>query len=1065
MHNHFNEDKDTLVARGGLKRLKRIEKKVRGRAYLCLAVWLLGLFLPVSAQAAVFRDISYSWAKGQIQHLAALNLVEGYRGYFEPDRFLTRAELAKILIEINGRGKEVQSLQNVWGVFRDLSPKHWANGYILLAQEQGWVKGYTDGTFRPDQPVTRLELAYILSRMQPSDQEVPWWNLSFRDLGKIPEEALGVVANGVSKGWLQGYPDGTFRPHNKLTRAEAASVVYRFLADTGGLYDLVGTVTAYYPGESVTLKAGNKEVTLRLAPEALLPGGALYSGWYGGLVLDQQGRVLLAGPLQGVSAEVAVQRNNSSSSALTRDNDLYRLFNGQQEPSQAAPDPAVSLNITRREMGVDELLNLTGGATGLGETIAIIDTGVDAAHPDLQANIQGWPKIVDWRDVTEDGLVNLKELPADQGNVILDGQTLGVNSAWSKSGLWRGGWWQENGIDLDFNGTGDDRWPVLVADSNKKGIYDTVWIDTNHNGDFRDETPLKVFASNRSVLKLGQGEKKRGVVLAELASDGSSLRLGFDGSGHGTHVAGIAAASGQVNGVAPGARLLVIKAVDSRGRSDTSKLAQAINLAARLGAKIVNLSIGIQSENGRSSINRLLKNLSDQYGIIFVVAAGNNGPGLSTITMPADTAGVISVGAYISPAMWLQDYGYKVNSDTLWFFSSRGPRKDGLALPTVVAPGSAVSTIPGGGYELSEGTSMAAPHVAGAIAVLRQGAKAKGLPATPELIRRALIRGAVPINGYSEVEQGAGKVNLVKSWLVLKQLQTPPPMLLSINGYDFESLAGLYGREFRPLVLDLKITNIDSQNWQMRFESNISGTIMSQNYLLLPSLTSRTLPLHFNLPAEPGLYTYHLQGYAGPNPEPAVDLLTTYISPEKWQTDGTIKRWQKEDNAQAGQSKRYFLRVEEGSSKLRIRLQVEGGQGRTRLHLFDPQGREVDPDLTAFAGVNPDGQNRLEVSKEVLNPQAGTWEVVAYTSATLANYQLTESKYSLQAVLERSTVTSKPEGELLVTVFRAEQGTMVAVRWPDGRPYNGMILIDSDLLQVTSGRVYLWPRQTLNPGY
>lgn len=1033
---------------------------------MCLAVWLLGLFSPLAARAATFSDISYNWAKSQIQHLAALELLQGYQGRYEPGRTLTRAELAKLVVEINGYGQEGLQVRNAQGVFRDLSPTHWANGYVLLAYEQGWIKGYEDGTFRPDRPVTRLELAYILARLQVADGEVPWWNLNFRDLNRIPEAALGVVARVVSRGWLQGFPDGTFRPQNYLTRAEAAAVVYRYVADKGGLYDLVGTVTAIYPGQSLLIKIGEKELALPLPADALFPSGQPYPGWYGGLVLDSRGRVRLAGPLLGTEAEITVGNTATGVQASSSQQEPYRLFSGLQEPSQADPDPAASLSITRREMGVDELLSLTGGATGLGETIAIIDTGVDAAHPDLQANIEGWPKIIDWRDVTDEGLVNLQALTAPGSNITLDGQLLQLDTSWSKSGSWRAGWWRENGVDLDFNGSSSDRWPVLAADSDSNGIYDTVWIDSNNDGSFKDEIPLQVFSRSRTVLKMGQGEKKRGVVLAGLASDGASLRLGFDGSGHGTHVAGIAAASGQVNGVAPGARLLVIKAVDSRGRSDTGKLAQAINLAAQLGAKIVNLSIGIQSENGKSSINRLLKNLSDQYGIIFVVAAGNSGPGLSTITNPADTSGVVSVGAYISPDMWLQDYGYTVKDDTLWFFSSRGPRRDGLALPTVVAPGSAVSTIPGGGYELAEGTSMAAPHVAGAVAVLRQGAKAKGLPATPDLIRRALTRGAVPIDGYSEVEQGAGKVNLVQSWLALKQLQSPPPVLLNINGNDFDTIAGLYGREYRPLVLNARITNISSQSWQMRFETDGKGKLMSQTYLWLPALASRYLPLHFNLPDEPGLYTYHLKGYAGPNPEPAIDLLTTYIAPEKWQSAGTVKSWQKQDAAGAGQSKRYFLRVEEGAEKLSIKLRVENGAGRTRLHLFDPQGREVGPDLTAYAGVNPGGQTRLEVSKEVEKPQAGTWEVVAYTSATLANYQLNESHYTLQAELRPGQATSRAEGELLATLFTGEAGSMLAVRWPDGRPYEGRLQLGTDLIQVTNGRVYLWPGQKINnPGY
>ncbi|NPV28802.1 MAG: S8 family serine peptidase [Firmicutes bacterium] len=113
------------------------------------------------------------------------------------------------------------------GVFRDLGG-HWAAGDVEALLAQGLLKGYPDGTFRPDAPVTRAEMVVLLSAA------LGWsgasGSLKFPDASLIPAWARPAVAQAVQRGLVRGYPDGCFRPNRFLSRAEAAVLFARVLA-------------------------------------------------------------------------------------------------------------------------------------------------------------------------------------------------------------------------------------------------------------------------------------------------------------------------------------------------------------------------------------------------------------------------------------------------------------------------------------------------------------------------------------------------------------------------------------------------------------------------------------------------------------------------------------------------------------------------------------------------------------------------------------------------------------------------------------------------------------------
>ena len=189
-----------------------------------------------------------------------------------------------------------------------------------------------------------------------------------------------------------------------------------------------------------------------------------------------------------------------------------------------------------------------------------------------------------------------------------------------------------------------------------------------------------------------------------------------DDNGHGTHVAGIAAAKDNsigVVGVAPGARLWAVKVLDSSGSGSISTIIKGIDYITQNAALIdvVNMSLGCECTS--SSLNTAISN-SVNAGVTYVVAAGNSGKNAASFS-PANHPSVIAVSAIVDTDGKCGAKGISTSyggDDTFSSFSNYGSVVD-LAAPGV----SIYSTYKGGSYATLSGTSMAAPHVTGAAAI------------------------------------------------------------------------------------------------------------------------------------------------------------------------------------------------------------------------------------------------------------------------------------------------------------------------------------------------------------
>ncbi len=242
-----------------------------------------------------------------------------------------------------------------------------------------------------------------------------------------------------------------------------------------------------------------------------------------------------------------------------------------------------------------------------------------------------------------------------------------------------------------------------------------------------------------------------------------------DVQGHGTRVAG-AAGSGdwRYAGVAPGVQLINAKI----GYRNTSQLVGAVasdafaggDWAANQGADVMNVSLfATGTPDGGSATTLYFDAVAAELGIHVATAAGNTGSAASTIGLPADGYNVISVGAF-------DDAGSTSRSDdAIAWFSSRGPTTDGRVKPDVTVPGVSITTLSAtwegsaADFYSGTGTSIATPHVSGALALLADG----GAISTPEGARALLLtttHHASPYPSTPGSDWGYGGANLAAAW-------------------------------------------------------------------------------------------------------------------------------------------------------------------------------------------------------------------------------------------------------------------------------------------------------------
>ncbi|WP_409343706.1 S-layer homology domain-containing protein [Paenibacillus sp. MBLB4367] len=177
-----------------------------------------GSVSPVTAQSAT-KVVVFSKRFDNLKHQ---RYILGYPdGEFKPNRSLTRAELAAIVARLTDNSESKDPLN-----FKDVQAGHWAANYIKIATKHGYFNGFEDGTFRPEAPVTRGELAAVMARFLKLDTGSSS-TAHFSDVvGHWSAAAVEALYRGK---FLSGYPDGTFKPQNDIIRSEAVTLINRML--------------------------------------------------------------------------------------------------------------------------------------------------------------------------------------------------------------------------------------------------------------------------------------------------------------------------------------------------------------------------------------------------------------------------------------------------------------------------------------------------------------------------------------------------------------------------------------------------------------------------------------------------------------------------------------------------------------------------------------------------------------------------------------------------------------------------------------------------------------------
>ena len=769
--------------------------------------------------------------------------------------------------------------------------------------------------------------------------------------------------------------------------------------------------------------------------------------------------------------------------------------NGSQPATPQTPPsastPAVNPYLPTGDTGAAQFVAAHPTYDGRGTIVAIMDTGVDLDTPSLSTTSTGLPKIIDW--------YNANAVNSGDGTwVTTTGRITGTFTTsghdWTApavGGPFAFGILKENaqdlaagelGGDLDRDGTAGESFGVL-QDRTTKAVY----VDLDGDFDFTDQVAMLDFGVAGQVGFFGTDNPATPVEervpfavttdrsVYDPASDaGSFVNIGVAGAAHGTHVAGISTGNalfgGTMNGVAPGAQVMSIKVCLTTTSCTSSGLIDGAVYAANHGADVINISIGglPALNDGNNARATLYNNLIKEKNVQIIISAGNDGTGANSVGDPSVASDSLSVGSSITKATWQSNYGSDLGVGmSLHPFSSRGPTEAGGFKPDIVAPGSAISTIPGWqpggptagtytlppGYAMFNGTSMAAPQATGAAALLIGAYKAAhGARPPAAALRDAIKYSATFLPGLGAYEQGRGLVAVQAAWDRLEAGFTPDGItatvpvnsvlsgLLAVPGvgtgiYEREGLTAGGSTIVRTYTLTRSAGPAGDLTLPVEWIGN-DGTFISATTVTLPLGVATSFPVTID-PATAGIHSAILQ-----IDDPAtngMDLATmnaaivptTAVGGAVTLT-GTVPR---------NQTRHIFVAVPSGVGALIARLDGGGpatGAGQVRFQRFTPQGLPIDPagSLTCY---NPDAGGGCSTGSSTLrstvNPMAGVWEFIVEARRTsdidLAPFTLTiamaaaEISPNPDLVLDPAAAASIPRTYDVVNKFATFTGRLV----------------------------------------
>jgi hypothetical protein len=558
-----------------------------------------------------------------------------------------------------------------------------------------------------------------------------------------------------------------------------------------------------------------------------------------------------------------------------------------------------------------------------------------------------------------------------------------------------------------------------------------IWVDMDNDHVLTDDEKLLPYDVSHDVGWIGTDNPDTAVnerqpfttYVRQLTDKYTGVNINTLDEAHGTHVAGITAAhgilGGAMDGQAPGAEVVSMRACTHRGCSSAALTDGMVDLATNYDVDVINLSIGSAPafNDGQSAMALLYDRLIDETGVQIVSSAGNSGAGTNTVGDPSSGDTVLSIGADITKETWLANYGSVVRTPrSVMPFSSRGPREDGGFKPDVTAPGAAIAPVPnwleGGavaetgyplppGYAMLQGTSMASPQATGAVALLLSAARQSHVDVSPQAIRAAVTGSADYNAAEPAIAQGHGRVDVPAAWKALAKgagdaqaVSVSAPVCTSLSDQLVTPLSGpgLANRcapgqggqsvgESRSYDVTLTRTGgpAGAQQYQLSLVGN-DGTFTVDKHVALV----RDVPTTVRVTARPrtqGTHSAVLQ--VDTRQTRALDqsaLLTVDASPvldsTPWSVSGSVDR-----NATTV----YTVAVPEGASALTVDLSGFAPGSQVRWWAFTPDGVSGERSVagTGYCYTNYlDGNGCAPTSRTYTSPQAGVWELVVEARRT-----------------------------------------------------------------------------------
>lgn len=731
------------------------------------------------------------------------------------------------------------------------------------------------------------------------------------------------------------------------------------------------------------------------------------------------------------------------------------IDNPDPQPAPGANTPAVNPYMPTGDTGAAQFVQQNPKFDGRGVTVGIIDSGVDLGHPSLATTSTGEKKIVDWITATDSGFTD--GVNNDDDPTWIDMR----NPAPGQPATFRYGVFNErdarlggevgNDVNRDGNPAGSIGTYGVLWDT----ATNTVWVDTDQDKSFADEKAMTDYKVKQDSDEFGTDnpatpvrESMPFVVQTDAANE--AVNIGIVSGAHGSHVAGIVAGNklfgGTMNGAAPGAKLVSVRVCQFVTGCTRHAMEEGMRYAAREGVDVLNMSVGGLDpiNDGESDTEILYNRLIDEYGVQIFISAGNDGPASNTVSRPSLASKVMSVGSYITKASWQRNYGSDtVNEENLHPFSGRGPTEAGGFKPDIVAPGSAISTIPTWqngapvagtytlppGYGMLQGTSMASPQAAGAAALLVSAAVQKDVSHEPEQIRTAMKSSARYLKNYRAYEQGNGLINVQKAWGLLKadikttEISSSVPISTALS--DFISTPGvglgIHDREgvksgdrfVREYTFKRTSGKAAPLTYQVNWVGN-DGTFSSAPTITLPLNSAVKFRVNVNVRGA-GIHTAILNLDSPMSTGIEYQTMNTVIAAEDFTAAGG---YQVKHGGEIGRNEfeSYFVRVPAGTPALKVDLQGGGtaaGAGQVRFLRYSPYGIANESNTQTTNCYNPPvppgnacNGGQSPTSRTVTNPVPGVWEIVVEgrrtSDAVAAPYTVTMSVLG-------ATVTPNPD--------------------------------------------------------